>query len=134
MRVEIIEVNNANELEAAFQKAVSKEARAISITWSPMFYLQRERIGELALRRRIPVIGVYGSESPGHLLSYGTDGWLTWRRAGYYVHRLLTGTKVTELPVEQVSTFKLFANMKAAKALGIKLPQSVLVRAEDVLE
>ena len=66
-------------------------------------------------------------------MSYGADPFEAWRRAAYYVDRLLKGTRASELPVEQVSKFKLTVNLKTAKALKVTLPESILLRADEVI-
>jgi putative ABC transport system substrate-binding protein len=69
----------------------------------------------------------------GGLISYGVSFDDTWGRAPYFVDRILKGTKPSDLPVEQVSSFKLTVNLKTAKALGVTIPQSVLMRADEVI-
>ena len=66
-------------------------------------------------------------------MSYGSFGPDNWGRAAYYVDRLLKGAKVADLPLEQVSTYKLWVNLKTAKALGIKIPESIMLRADEVI-
>lgn len=134
VKVVPVEVHGAGDLDSAIKTAKKKSARGIIVLWSPTFYLQRDRLAQLALREKLPMIAVYGVEGEGTLISYGTDTFKSWRRAGYYIHRLLTGSKPGDLPIEEISTFRMRINMKTAKALGIKFPQSILVRAEDVVE
>jgi putative tryptophan/tyrosine transport system substrate-binding protein len=134
VRIEPIEVKSAEDLETAFRSVKQKKLTAVLSTFSPVVYINRERIGTLALKAKLPMITVYGNDGTDTLLAYGTDAWAGVKRAGYYIHRLLTGSKPSDLPIEEISTFKMKINMKTAKALGIKFPQSILVRAEEVIE
>ena len=96
---------------------------------------QRQQIVEAAARQRIPAI--YARREyvdAGGLMSYGTDLSAHYSHAADYVHRILQGAKPGDLPIEQPSKFELVVNMKTAKALGIKIPQSILVRATTVIE
>ncbi|MFN0318276.1 MAG: ABC transporter substrate-binding protein [Burkholderiales bacterium] len=129
-----IEVRGEHSLASAFTTAKQKSARGVLLVWTPTFWVHRDRIATLALKARLPMIAAYGTEGEDALISYGTDTLKSFRRAGYYIHRLLTGSKPSDLPIEEISTFKMKINMKTAKILGIKFPQSILVRAEDVVE
>ena len=101
---------------------------------SPIFYVQRDRVAELALKAKLPTVSAYDyAAAAGALMSYGTDTAGNWKRAAYYVDRLLKGAKPSDLPVEQVSKFKLAVNLKTARALGITIPESILLRADEVI-
>ena len=129
-----VEVRGDKSLESAFKTAKQKSARGVLLLWTPTFWVHRDRVAALALQARLPMIAAYGTEGEDALISYGTDTFKSFRRAGYYIHRLLTGSKPSDLPVEEISTFKMKINMKTAQVLGVKFPQSILVRAEDVVE
>ena len=96
---------------------------------------QSRRIDELAAVARLPVL--YGQRAPvlaGGLMSYGADINDIWRRTAGFVDKILRGAKPADLPVEQPTKFELVINMKTAKALGLTIPQSLLLRADEVTE
>ena len=93
------------------------------------------QIAELAARQRLPLIsGIREYVDAGCLMSYGASFHDNFRRAAYYVDRIFKGAKPADLPVEQPTRFELFINGKTAKALGLKIPQSLLITAEKVIE
>jgi len=121
--------------EAGFRAAKAGRAQAVLLMWSPMFYLHRARIAELALQARLPTVTDLDSlTAAGCLLSYGSDGYYPFQRAAYFVDRLLKGARASDLPVEQVSKLKLAINLKTATALGIEIPQSILLRADEIIQ
>ena len=132
VRLELIQLRGRQDLEAAFKAAKRKKAGAVLLVWSPTFYVYRDRVAELALQTRLPAVAAFATEN-GALMSYGSDPYEPWRRVAYYVDRLLRGAKASDLPVEQVSKFKLVVNLKTAKALGVKIPESILLRADEVI-
>ena len=109
-------------------------ARLITITNANLF-LQQKRIAELAIKNRLPSMfqGSTWVESGG-LMSYSTDELGAFRRAAYYVDRILKGTKPADLPVEQPLKFEFAINLKTAKQIGLNIPQSVLFRADKVIK
>ena len=134
MSIELVEVHTAQDLQTAFRTAKRKKAEAVMLQQSPIFYVQRDRVAELALKAKLPTVSAYDfAAAAGALMSYGTDTAGNWKRAAYYVDRLLKGVKPSDLPVEQVSKFKLAVNLKTAKALGITIPESILLRADEVI-
>ena len=129
------EVARAGEIEPAIARLAKEGAQALVVFASPLFTNERRRIAQLALARRWAMIGnVYGYAEAGALLSYGSNPDTNFRRAAYYVDRILKGAKPADLPIEQPMTIELVINGKTAKALGIKLPQSLLIRADRVIE
>ena len=98
-------------------------------------FAQRELIGQLALKTRLPA-AVWSRETlqPGTLLAYGTDSPTICRRTAVYVDKILKGAKPSDLPVEQPTKFEFLVNLKTAKALGITVPPSLLARADEVIE
>jgi putative ABC transport system substrate-binding protein len=134
VRLQSIEVRGPDGLEPAFKTAKRANAGAVMLAWSPVFYLQRARIAELALEAGLPTISDLDLVAEaGCLLSYGTDSFFPFERAAYFVDRILKGAKAADMPVEQISKLKLVVNLKNAKALGIPIPQSILLRADEVI-
>jgi len=129
-----IDVRGPGDLVPAFKTAKRNGAGALILSFSPWFWVHKARIAELALRAKLPTISEYHQfVTDGGLLSYGSFPPDNWLRAVYYVDRLLKGAEVADLPVEQASTFKLAVNLKTAKALGITIPDSILLRADQVI-
>jgi putative ABC transport system substrate-binding protein len=130
-----VEVRAPYDFDAAFRAAKKDKAGAVFVLFSPGFYIQRERLAKAALSARIPTMSTMeGLVAAGGLMSYGPTLADYWGRAAYYVDRLLKGAKPSELPIEQVSRFSLAVNLKTAKALGMTFPESVLVRADQVIK
>ena len=123
------------EIELAISRLAKEGAQALVVLSSNWFSSERQRIVKLALARRWPIIAS-ASEFPeaGALLSYGADSWATYRRAAYYVDKILKGAKPGDLPIEQPTKFELVVNLKTAKALGLTIPQPFLMRVDRVIE
>jgi putative ABC transport system substrate-binding protein len=135
LAVRPIEVQAPYDFDAAFRAAKKEKAGAVFVLFSPGFYIQRDRLAKAALSARVPTMF---SDKPhveaGGLMSYGPTLADYWGRAAYYVDRLLKGAKPSDLPIEQVSRLNLAINLKTAKALGITFPESILVRADEVIK
>ena len=123
------------DLENAFQTAIKARAGAIITITNANLYLQQKRIADLAIKNRLPSLfqGSTWVESGG-LMSYSTDELGAFRRAAYYVDRILKGAKPADLPVEQPMKFEFVINLKTAKQIGLDIPQSVLFRADKVIK
>ena len=132
LRLDLLEVRKAQELESVFKAAKAKRVGAVLLVWSPTFYVHRAQVASLSLHMRIPTVAAFAVED-GALISYGADNVETFKRAAYYVDRLLKGAKPGDLPVEQMSKLKLSVNLRTAKALGITIPESILQRADEVI-
>ena len=129
------EVAKAEEIELALARLAKEGVQGLVILPSAgLFAAERRRIVKLALAQRWPVVGGSGLAAEGVLLSYSADGSALYRRSAYYVDRILKGAKPGDLPIEQPMKFELVLNMKTAKALGIKIPNSILVQATRVIE
>lgn len=126
-----MDVSLPSDLDAAIARA---KGGALVILADPMFGQNRVRILELTLRLQVPAI--FGSRLlvlQGGLMSYAaSDSW-HWRSAAKYVDKIIKGAKPADLPVEQPTQFELVINLKTARALGIALPQSLLLRADEVI-
>lgn len=135
IRLQPIEVRGALGLEKAFDSAKRSKARAVLLSTSPMFYVHRTRVAELALAGGLPAATSWTvAVKAGIFMAYAADLEQSWRRTGYYVDRLLKGAQPRDLPVERASKVKLALNAKTAKALGVAIPQSVLLRADEIVE
>jgi putative ABC transport system substrate-binding protein len=123
------------DYEAALAKAPPDHRGALIMPTSPVFYRDRERLAELALRHRIASIFVLREwVEAGGLLSYGASFPAMFRRAADYVDQIAKGAKAADLPVEQPTKFELILNLKTARTIGITLSPMVLVRADEVIE
>ena len=131
----IVDVAKPEDIEPAMARLTKEKVQALVLLASVWVGQFHPTIIGLALAQRWPVVGI-GSGTPrqGGLFSYGPDGLALIRRSAHYVDRILKGTKPGDLPIEQPTTFELVLNMKTAKALGIAIPPSVLVRATEVIE
>ena len=128
-------VRGPEEFAGAFQAAIEGHAQALIMQWGPLFGTHRARLAELALASRLPTMaGDPGYAKAGGLMDYGANQIESWYRAATYVHKILQGTKPGDLPVEQPTTFKLVINLKTAKALGITMPPSLLILADEVIQ
>jgi putative ABC transport system substrate-binding protein len=132
VRLQFIELDDGHNLRSAFQAAKRSKAGAVLLVWSPIFYLNRDRVAALALETKLPTVAAYAVEN-GAVISYGTDTTESFKRAAYYVDRVLKGAKPSELPVEQLSKVRLIINLKTARTLGITIPDSVLARADELI-
>jgi putative tryptophan/tyrosine transport system substrate-binding protein len=135
VQIQVVEARAPDELSAAFATAARERTGAMLVLGSAMFSDQRAQLTELAARRRLPAMyGFREFAEAGGLIAYGLAVPYNFRRAAWYVDRILKGTKPMDLPVEQPKTFELVINLKAAKALGLAIPRSVLGRADAVIE
>ena len=129
------EAASPEEIEPAISRLAKEGAQGLIVMTSAMLRNERRRIVKLALARRWPVVaGVREFAEEGALLSYGAEPSVNYRRAAYHVDRILKGAKPGDIPIEQPTKFELVVNMKTAKALGIKIPNSILVRTDKVIE
>ena len=130
-----LEVRGAADFEAAFQAALAGRAEALMVVSSRLMTLNRQRITDFAVKNRILIVSGWGPWAvTGGLLSYGPDLDALVRRAAVYVDKILKGAKPADLPVEQPTKFELVINLKTAKALGLTIPQSLLLRADRIIE
>ena len=131
----IVEATTAEELDIAFASAATQHADAIIVFGDPLIFRYATQVAALAAKHRLPAI--YFSRqfaTNSGLISYGPDLADLFLRAGGYVDKILKGAKPSELPVEQPTKFELFINLKTAKELGLTVPPSLLIRADEVIE
>jgi putative tryptophan/tyrosine transport system substrate-binding protein len=130
-----IGIDSADNLESALVRAKKNGAGAVIAPLNAFTYRYREKLVQLALKHQLP--GIYWVRDyveSGGLMSYGTNFGDAGRRAAYFVDRILKGAKPADLPVEQPTKFELVINLKTAKALGLTIPQSLLLRADQVIQ
>ena len=133
--IRLLEAGTPDEIARAFELMVREKFDGFVVSGTPVLLAHRQTIVNLAARHRLPA--VYGREeyvAAGGLLSHGNDSAERYRRTADYAHRILQGAKAADLPVEQSSGFRTVVNLATARALGIKIPQSILLRADQVIE
>lgn len=135
LELQSLEVRAPRELEAAFQVARKGRATGLTVLTDPVTLYHRNQLTELAAKYSLPAI--YSERlfaEAGGLMSYGASDRDLHRQAAIYVDKILKGTKPSDLPIEQPTKYELVLNLKAAKALGLTIPQSVLIRADEVIQ
>ena len=133
--IRMLEASTPDEIARAFKLMASEKFDGVVVSTSAVLFAHRKSIADLAARHRLPA--VYGREeyvAAGGLLSYGRDSVELYRRVADYAHRILQGAKPADLPVEQTASFRTVVNLATARALGIRIPQSILLRADLVIE
>jgi putative ABC transport system substrate-binding protein len=129
------EISTEVELEDAFATMNKAAVQALVVLTDPILFSQRKRTVDLANKNRLPAMYFFqGFAEEGGLMSYGPSDADLFRRTAGYVDRILKGAKPGDLPIEQPTKFELFINLKAAKTLGIVVPESFLLRADKVIE
>jgi putative tryptophan/tyrosine transport system substrate-binding protein len=135
LQIHVLEVRGGSDLKMAFQTAKQWRAEGLVVLDDSVFFNERTQIVGLAAKNRLPAVyGFRESAEAGGLMAYGANLGDQWRRAASYVDKILKGAKPAELPVEQPTKFELVINLKTAKALGLTIPQSLLLRADQVIE
>jgi putative ABC transport system substrate-binding protein len=128
------ETHGPDDLDAAFQTLVREHAQSVLVPPDGLFVSERQRIVMLAAAARLPALYPYREQvDAGGLMSYGVNLYESWRRAATFVDKILKGARPGDLPIEQ-PTNELVINAKAAKALGLTVPQSLLARADEVIQ
>ncbi len=134
VEIEPFEVRGPNEFESAFAAMAKRRVDAVTINQDGMLNANSRAIADLAAKQRLPSAGFKEFAEAGGLIGYGVNRPEMFRRAAYFVDRILKGAKPGDMPVERPTKFELVVNMKTAKALGIKIPQTILLRADKVIE
>jgi putative tryptophan/tyrosine transport system substrate-binding protein len=130
-----LEVRGPGDFEGALRAAARGRANAVTLLSDALMFAHHAHILAVAAELRLPTMHTQSLwVQAGGLLSYGAHFPDLWRRAAAYVDKILKGTKPADLPVEQPTKFELLVNLRTAKALGITIPQSILLRADEVIE
>jgi putative ABC transport system substrate-binding protein len=134
-RVVILNASSPSEIESVFEVLIGQRAGALVVSGEIFFLTQRDRLVDLAARHAVPTIYAW-REFPvaGGLMSYGADFKEPYRVLGVYAGRILKGEKPANLPVQQATKVELIINLKTAKALGLNIPNTIIGRADEVIE
>ena len=135
MQLQSLEVHGLDEFERAFQAAIKRQARALSVVSDSLMFNNRRRLLELAAKHRLPTMHTQSLwVEAGALMSYGTYFPDLYRRAATYVDKILKGAKPAALPVEQPTKFEFVISLKTAKQIGLTIPPNVLARADRIIK
>jgi putative ABC transport system substrate-binding protein len=135
VQLQVVEAQGPEDFDRAFSDMSEARADALVVLGTPVFQVARQRLVDLAAKSRLPTVFSYRAfVDAGGLMSYGPSFPDMFRRAATYVDKILNGAKPADLPVEQPTKFELVINLKTAKALGLTVPQSLLARADEVIE
>jgi len=135
LRLETFEVRTSEDFDTAFARIRQSRAEGVTFIPSPLFYHQRVRIADLAIKHRLPlVVHLPSMAEAGALLAYTSNRHQMYRQVALYVDRILRGAKPADLPVQEPATFDLVLNLKTAKTIGLMIPPSLLARADQIIE
>jgi putative ABC transport system substrate-binding protein len=135
VQIQTFEARGPEEFDGAFAAMTGERAGAVLVLGDPMFFLHRTRIADLATKQRLPAMFVQREHAEaGGLLAYGANLSDMFRQAATFVDKILKGAKPADLPVEQATKLELVINLKTAKALGLTIPQSLMLRADQVIQ
>ncbi len=135
LQLQILNAGTKDEIEAAFVTIVRDKIDALFVAPDPFFISQRDQLATLTSRYRIPAAySTRDDVEAGGLMSYGTDNREMYRQVGIYTGQILKGAKPADLPVLQSTKFEFLINLQTAKALGIEVPASILLLADEVIE
>jgi putative tryptophan/tyrosine transport system substrate-binding protein len=127
-------VRGLGEFDSAFAAMAKRRVDAVVSTDDPVLVANAVAIAKLAVKMRLPLVGIPEFAEAGSLLAYGVNRLDLFRRAAYFVDKIIKGTKPGDIPVEQATRFETVVNLKTAKALGVTIPQSFLLRTDRVIE
>ena len=134
VELQLFEVRGPNDFNGAFSVMPKKRIDAVIVQEDPIFIVNAKEVADLAAKHRLPSAGFKEFAEAGGMIGYGVNFLDLYRRAAYFVDKILKGAKPGDIPIERATRFELVVNMKTAKALGIKLPNSILLRPDKVIE
>ena len=135
LAVSVLEVRREQDVSTAIQTAVDTRAGALVVIDDLVISSYQSRILSIAYKYKLPVISQFREFcEAGGLMAYGPNNDEMFRRAAFFIDKILKGAKPADLPVEQPTKFELVINLKTAKALGLKIPQSILERADEIIQ
>jgi putative ABC transport system substrate-binding protein len=136
LQVELLpmKVIASDDIAGAFAMLVSRGAQALTFIEDPLLISNAPYIAQLATQNRLPMIGEKPAAEAGALMAYAVDRYDLWFRTAFLVDKILKGTQPADLPIDQAAKFELVINLKTAKALGLEVPTSILLRATEVIE
>src|SRR6266545_1856054 len=135
LQLQLVEARGPGDFNGAFAAMARERVGALFVVTDPVFIPHRARLVDLAAKNRLPSIFTQRADvEAGGLISYGPNFSDMYRRAAIYVDKILKGARPADLPVEQPTKFELVINLKTAKALGLTIPQSLLARADEVIQ
>jgi len=135
LTVQSWDMRDADDFERVFAAIIKERANALLLAGGgPLIPMNRKRIVEFTVKRHLPSVGNREFVDAGGLIYYGADFAHSYKRLAYYIDRILQGTKPSDLPIEQPTKFELVINLKAAKQIGVPIPQKVLARADRVIK
>jgi putative ABC transport system substrate-binding protein len=133
--IQAVPVRTAAEYDGAFAALVGKRADGVLVLSTPLYIAGAERLAELGIKHRLPTLfGPKHHVQAGGLMSYSPDRADLWRRGAVFVDKILKGARPADLPVQQPTKFELAINLKTAKAIGVTIPPSFILRADEVIE
>ena len=133
--LESFPIRTVEDIKDGIERAAREQLHGLVVLTSPLIFTQHSQIADLALKTRLPTISLFNSfPKVGGLMAYSPHLSSMFKRAASYVDRILSGANPGELPIERPTKFELVVNLKTARALGLTLPESFLVRADEVIE
>jgi putative ABC transport system substrate-binding protein len=134
-QIEVLTASTSRDIDTAFAMLVERRADALMVGLDPLFVSQRVQLATLAARHAVPAISPFRDDAEaGALMSYGPSNTDLVRQAGIYTGRVLKGEKPADMPILRATKFELVINLKTAKALGLTVPDKLLVAADEVIE